>query len=133
MKDAELRLQAYHLDTERLKVTGANEEQIKAITSELVTDMLGENQGLGDKQNAAEVEPASVTPPAATTEPQPPAASPPEMQALIEGQQQMMAAIQQLIQVSMLPKKRTAVRDDKTGLLLHSLETVEQPKQETLQ
>lgn len=39
----------YNAETARLKVTGANEEQIKAIVSQLVNEMLTSPQALGDE------------------------------------------------------------------------------------
>jgi hypothetical protein len=46
-----LEVDQYNAETQRLKVTGANEEQIKAIVADLVNQMLTSPQPLGDERN----------------------------------------------------------------------------------
>lgn len=48
-KAEENRIREYEAETNRLKVTGANEDQIKAIVSELVNEMLTSPAPLGDE------------------------------------------------------------------------------------
>lgn len=48
-KEAELQVKAYEAETNRLKVTGANEEQIKVIVSDLINQMLTSPAPLGDE------------------------------------------------------------------------------------
>ena len=48
-KDEENEVRRYEAETNRLKVTGANEEQIKAIVADLMNQMLTSPQPLGDE------------------------------------------------------------------------------------
>lgn len=48
-KEAENEIKAYEAETNRLKVTGANEEQIKAIVGDLINQMLSSPAPLGDE------------------------------------------------------------------------------------
>lgn len=51
-------IEAYNAQTNRLKVTGANEEQIKAIVSDLVNQMLSSPDPIGDERNEPMPEPS---------------------------------------------------------------------------
>jgi hypothetical protein len=70
-KERELDIKAYQAETDRLKVTGANEEQIQAIVSSLVTQMLSNPDPLPDDSDSTN-EPQ--------TSPQPQEQGAPEMQ-----------------------------------------------------
>lgn len=52
-KEAEVQIKAYEAETKRLQVTGANEEQIKAIVADLINQMLTSPAPLGDEQPAS--------------------------------------------------------------------------------
>lgn len=80
----------YKAETDRLKVTGANEQQIQAITQELVNDMLGPVVGQMNQ---------ILTPPE-PQEPEMPPEPPPEIVALAEGQQQLAQGQQELTAVA---------------------------------
>ena len=49
VKSRELDIKAYDSETKRLQVTGANEEQIKAIVGDLINTMLSQPEPLGDE------------------------------------------------------------------------------------
>lgn len=57
-----LSIDAYNAETNRLKVTGANEGQIKAIVADLVNQMLTSPDPLGDERNELATEPPSGEP-----------------------------------------------------------------------
>lgn len=50
VRERELDIQAYNAETARLKVTGANADQISAIVSDMVNQMLTSPRPLGDEQ-----------------------------------------------------------------------------------
>jgi hypothetical protein len=55
VRERELDIKAYEAETDRLKVTGANEEQIKAITGDLINQMLSSPDPLpGDPPQVAQ-------------------------------------------------------------------------------
>jgi hypothetical protein len=76
----------YKAETDRLKVTGANEQQIQAITQELVNNMLGPVVGQMDQM---------MNPPE-PQEPEMPPEPAPEIVALAQGQEQIAASQEQI-------------------------------------
>jgi len=90
-KEAENEIKEYEAETNRLKVTGANEQQIQAVVQQLITEMLESSAPLpGDSQELpmAEEVPAEPMP----EEPMMPEAPPepaPEVLQLIDGQEQL--------------------------------------------
>jgi hypothetical protein len=120
-------------------VVGGNEEQIKAIAQATVAEALAQSD-----PDVAGVAPPAMEPAAPAMEPAAPAMEPAapamepaapsaEMQALLRGQQRLSDAIEQLVKISMTPRKRTAVRDPKTRELLHVTESMDDETPETLQ
>jgi hypothetical protein len=89
---ADKEVDRYKAETDRLKVTGANEQQIQAITQELVQSMLDPVVGQMEQVlNPPMPEPMEPEMPA----PQEPA---PEIMALAEGQQQLAQGVVQMAQ-----------------------------------
>jgi hypothetical protein len=105
----------YKADTDRMKVTGANEEQITAITQKLINDMLSQEGPLPGDTSETGMDPAMRQPdawqggqpmpeqqmqPMPEQEMQPEAPEPPspEIMSLLDGQQQTAQAIQQIVQ-----------------------------------
>lgn len=66
-----LRIDAYNAETNRLKVTGANEEQIKAIVGDLINQMLTSPDPLGDERETPMPEPSADAPIEPMGEPEP--------------------------------------------------------------
>jgi hypothetical protein len=88
---ADKEIDQYKAETDRLKVTGANEGQIQAITQELVNDMLGPVMGQMD----AVLNPPMPDEPAM---PEPPPGPSPEIMALAEGQQMLTQGVVDMAQ-----------------------------------
>jgi hypothetical protein len=66
VKERELDIQAYNAETARLKVTGANEEQMRAITTGLINEILSRPEPLpGDAEPAEAAAAAPAAPQAA--------------------------------------------------------------------
>lgn len=64
VRERELDIQAYNAETQRLKVTGANEEQIQAIVGDLVNTMLAQPDPLpGEMERDQAAQPAPVNQP----------------------------------------------------------------------
>ena len=84
----------YKAETDRLKVTGANVDQIEAIVNELVTGMLSTQAEAQPDEQAwqGQMQPMQEVP----MEPPEPAGPSPEIVALAEGQQQLTQAMQQI-------------------------------------
>jgi hypothetical protein len=53
VRERELNIKAYDAETNRLKITGANEAQIQAIVSQMVNQMLTSPDPLGDEVGEA--------------------------------------------------------------------------------
>jgi hypothetical protein len=71
VKERELDIQAYNAETARLKVTGANEEQMRAITTGLINEMLSQPAPLpGDPDPTAPAAPAQQAEPQQPAQPQ---------------------------------------------------------------
>jgi hypothetical protein len=127
-REQELQIKAYDAETKRLQVTGANEQQIQAITEQLVTQML-------QSQLPQEPEPGpdawkSQEPAEPEEEPEPQTS--PELQALIQGHGQLADAVGQLIKLQSRARHRIPVRDD-AGNISHVIEQLapeEQPEAE---
>jgi hypothetical protein len=86
VKERELDIQAYNAETARLKVTGANEEQMRAITTGLINEMLSRPEPLPGDPEPGEAA-AAPAPPEATQEqaaPMPDAQPAPEQAAAPE-------------------------------------------------
>lgn len=77
VRERELDIEAYNAETKRLQVTGANEEQIKAITQDLINQMLMQPDPLPGEM--PEAEPEEVQPEEMQPEPEPQEMAP-EMQ-----------------------------------------------------
>jgi hypothetical protein len=52
-----------------------------------------------------------------------------EMQALLRGQSMLAEMLKKLVEITIKPRKRTAIRDPKTRELLHVLESNESNEQ----
>ena len=117
----------YKAETDRLKVTGANEEQIQAITRDLINDMLTEESILpGDGKNpsnAAPVEQVASVEPEVPAEQVPPApAQPsPEILELLQSQMTVNDSLVKMMEQVVRPKKRIPVRD-KAGNITEVIE-----------
>jgi hypothetical protein len=123
---------SYEATTNRLKVLGGNEEQLKSIAASTVAEAMAQPDPDEDEESGALVEgrqeamrPDENPSAPAPTEPAAPMPPSPEMQALLQGQEKLSAAIEQLVKISMMPRKRTAVRDKKTGMLQDVIETLD--------
>lgn len=115
----ELDIQAYDAETNRLKVTGANDQQIQVIVQDLINQMLSQPAPLpGDDQPApkAPQEPAEPTEP--TAEPAPPS---PEMQALLAGHANLTDAVGKMAEAISKPRVRVPARD-KAGNITHVID-----------
>ena len=140
-KEQENDIKSYEAETRRLQVTGANDEQIKAITRELIEDMLrsptplhGEEVGENGEAITSKAMPAQEMP-VESMEGQPegmeppgqpePAPLAPEVQALIDGQQALTQAVMQMIELSSKPRITKAERDPKTREILHTVQTLQ--------
>ena len=88
---ADKEVDRYKAETDRLKVTGANEMQIQAITQELVQSMLDPVMGQMDQV-------LNPPMPEQPMEPEMPPEPAPEIIALTEGQQQLAQITQQIAQ-----------------------------------
>lgn len=133
-KDDQIEVERYKAETDRLKVTGANDAQIKAIVADLVNQMLeqesAEHERLG--QQSPEVQPASpddqgMNEPA---EPAPPQPSP-EFQALMQSHGALLdqhgaltQSVAQALGKIAGPRTRVPVRD-KQGNLLRVVEQLD--------
>lgn len=84
--EADKEIEWYKAETDRLKVTGANEQQIQAITQQLVTDMVG--PVVGQMQQ--------ILNPPEPVEPEEPMPDP-EMVAIQQGQEQIAQMAQQIV------------------------------------
>lgn len=130
-KQLEIDVQQYNAETNRLKVTGANEEQIEAIVQNMVGDMLNSAQ-------EPMQEPAMLDEFGEEIPPEPPQPSPDVLaildvmnqQTQIQAQAQsaqaqsqieMANAISGLAQSIAMPVKKTPVRD-KAGNISHVIE-----------
>ena len=129
----------YNAETNRLKVTGANVDQISAIVSQMVNDMLSSAAALpGDNQMMPEGPPEQMPadiPQQGSMPPEPldpgmetetmPTGPSPDVLAILEaqGQQnaQLVEAIQSLIMEIAKPRMRIPVKD-KNGDILHVIE-----------
>lgn len=111
-KAAEIEIKAYEAETKRLQATGASEEQARAVVNDLIQQMLSNPDPMPGEVESAE-------PP----EPEGPSQ---ELQLIMQMQEQMaqgqavMAdAISKLAEATSRPRKRTPVRDKKTGDILY--------------
>lgn len=135
----------YEAETNRLKVTGANDEQIKAIVSELVNEMLsgpaplpgdGESIDQGGAAGALLQQPGAETPGAPPAEQETPAepmadpneavepaepAGPSAVEQLLQGQQQLTEAVLKMAEAIGKPRTRVPVRD-KAGNISHVID-----------
>jgi Phage P22-like portal protein len=143
VRERELDIQAYNAETARFKVTGANEEQAKAIVNDLIQQMLNNPDPLpgeaqeppsddmevdeytarrnADAESAPDSEMQSEPmEPAPPPEPPPPS---PELLAMMQGQGKLAEAVGHLIEYSAKPRVRTAHRD-KLGNLTHTTDSI---------
>ena len=129
VKERELDIKAYEAETDRLKVTGANDEQIKAITSDLINQMLMDKDPLpGDGQPLPEPPPP---PPEPEPEPMPPPPPPeppppsPEMLALMSGNGKLSEAMAAMLSNAGKNRKRVPIRDKQGNIIEVIEQTVE--------
>ena len=139
VRERELDIAAYSAETDRLKVTGANEGQMQAIVTDMVNAMLSQPEPLpGDtddaqqgEQPAQPMQPMQAEPaPVAQPEPQPAPVEPtppqpdPRVDELMHGHAQLSEAVAHLARMVKQPRTRTAVRDA-DGNILHVTDTMD--------
>lgn len=93
-KSEENRIREMEAHTNRLKVTGANADQIQAIVQDLINDMLSQEAPLPGDTPETGMDPALRPQPEPPMPPEPP----PEIVALAEGQEQLSQFVQQIAQ-----------------------------------
>ena len=120
--EREMNIKAYQAETDRLKVVGANEEQIQAIVVPLVQSMIAQPAPLD--------EPPEFTEAPEAEEPMEPEGPPEYAQQLMQGHQDMAGAIAELMQghqamhgsleqiarLIQAPRKRIPVRDSEGNI-----------------
>jgi hypothetical protein len=147
VKERELDIKAYDAETNRLKITGANVDQIQAVTRDLIEQMLNHPDPLPGDSDAwqggmpmgeqGEVEPVEgpgpdgspgheqaegeAPEPQELQQPSPPS---PEIQALLDGHVKLTDAVGQLAHAISKPRTKIPVRD-KYGNITHVIEQVE--------
>lgn len=140
------KIEWYKAATDRLKVTGANVDQVEAI----ITDMLPDLLGVGPKPDGAQPEqagmpqmPMQAEQPPMQPMPEQPEAEPmePEMpeepegpseteQAILAGQEEIKAGLAMIAELLRKPRVRTPERD-KSGLITRVVDSLDD--QQTLQ
>ena len=147
-KDEADKVAWYKAETDRLKVTGANEAQIQAIVSDMVNQMLSgpaplpgdpepgpdawqQHAGLPEAQQAMQQPMPQQMPEAMPEpmqqEPEQPVEETQESQVLHSlqvGQHQIAQALGSLIELAMKPRKRVPVRDQ-NGDILHVTDAID--------
>ena len=152
VKERELDIKAYDAETKRLSVTGANVDQIQAVTRDLIEQMLnhpdplpgeqawqsgmpmGEGPGPDETPMHEQAESPQMEQQELATEPEEEKAPPgpsPEMAALLDGHTRLTDAVGQLTNAISRPRTKIPVRD-KHGNITHVIEKLddEQPAQE---
>jgi hypothetical protein len=133
VRERENDIKAYDAETKRLSIVGANEQQIQAVTQDLIEQILRNptplpGDMLDEQGNVISAMPQQPEPqqpdPVAEELPQEPVPNL-EMQALLDNQNMLASAMAKLIEIADKPRKRTAVRDPQTRELLHVLESVD--------
>lgn len=125
--ERELNIEAYNAETERIKVTGANVEQMQAIVKDLITEMLEHPDPLpgdGEPLPPEAAEPAEPAAPAEPAEPPPPQPPSPELQALVAGHANLTDAVGKMAEAISKPRVRIPVRD-KSGAITHVVDKTE--------
>ena len=114
VKERELDIESYNAETDRLKVTGANADQIEQVTRDLINQMLMHPDPLpGD----GEPLPTPPAPPAPVAPPEPPAAPPEPPAAPPPDNSQLIDAIAQLHELIKRPRERIPVRDKEGNII----------------
>lgn len=149
-KEDEVAIKAFDAQTKRLQVLGTTltPEAVQALTQQTVVQMLGqpnptedpaEGPEMAPESEAAQPQPAQQMEPsmepqdAGMPEPQEPAGPAPEIQELMQGQEHIAQLLEMLIQQVQAPRKRTPVRDKKTGDILHVIDQIDHPAPQALQ
>ena len=133
VRERELDIKAYEAETNRLKITGANEQQMQAIVTDMVNAMLSQPEPLpGDADDAPQpgaqpmqaeqpmAEPMEPEPMPEPVEQEPPQPAPPDphVMALMDGHARLTDAVAHLARMTGQTRTRTAVRDA-NGDILH--------------
>lgn len=126
VKERELDIKAYDSETKRYQVMGATEDQAKLVVQDLINQMLSNPDPLPGESPMPDETPMHEQAEAPQEEPMEPQGPSPEILALIEGQDKLAQAMGMLMEVVKKPRKRTPVRDPKTGDILHVTDSIEE-------
>jgi hypothetical protein len=100
----------YEAETNRLKVTGANVDQIQAVATQVINDMLSQEAELPGDPKPEEAAPVAAPAPAPVEPPAPPAPDP-RIDELMAGHKSMGELMGKLIQLVQADRERIPVKD----------------------